>query len=69
MRTREDFFAEMGAALRAGPGDSFANQQFQPGQVKVRLLEAHSPESSNDGAQHLRFADGASRAFPSTVHR
>jgi hypothetical protein len=53
MRTREDFFAEMSAALRARPGDAFENQYFQPGQVKVRLLEAHSPESSDDGARHL----------------
>lgn len=53
MRAREDFYAEMSAALRARPGESLASQVFQPGQVKVRLIEAHAPEPGEAGSRHL----------------
>jgi hypothetical protein len=53
MRTREDFFAEMGAALRARPADASSSDLFQPGQVKVRLIEAHGPDATNGERPHL----------------
>jgi hypothetical protein len=56
MATREDFFAQMSLALRVRASDEIVPGPFQPGQVKVRLVEAHTPESGSDGSHYLLSA-------------
>jgi hypothetical protein len=72
MASREDFFAEMSAALRARGSDA-PSGLFQPGQVKIRLVEAHSPEPGGDGSQRLlstvaEEAGLALRTFADDIH-
>ena len=53
MPDRQDFFAEMTTALNARAGDGERDAIFQPGKVKVRLIEAHPAEPGTDGATQL----------------
>lgn len=53
MPDRQDFFAAMTDALAGRPATSASQPAFQPGKVKVRLVEAHPPEESEDGVSRL----------------
>src|SRR4051794_26554271 len=53
MPERQDFFAEMSLALRATTSGSSTSRVFQAGQVKVRLIEAHTAAPDPDGAERF----------------
>ncbi len=53
MLDRQDFLNTMTNAVAAQPGSPLVDGYVAPGTVKTRLLEAHPPEMSPDGAKFL----------------
>jgi hypothetical protein len=53
MLDRQDFFALMSAALAQSPANVGDDALVPPGRAKTRILEAHPPEASLDGARFL----------------
>jgi hypothetical protein len=53
MMERQELFDALTDAMRGSARDDVLGGGLRPGRVKSRLIEAHAPEASSDGTQHL----------------
>jgi len=50
---RQDLFDAFSSAMRGMADEALLGGRLHPGRVKSRLLEAHPPEVSGDGVEHM----------------
>lgn len=50
---RQDLLDTLGSAMRGAVREDLLDGRVRAGRVKSRLLEAHAPEASSDGVEHL----------------